>query len=146
MMEPLTYLCFLPNERFRECTGDEEIRMNQVEIFAPMRYSKVEPQLTLRDNTAIQKGSSQEDKMDTSTSVQKADASKIQKAVDDLNRKMQHEDRAVVFDYDPKANRVWLNVVDKTTGKVLDEMPPEIIRKLVQSLGDIKGLIIDKHS
>lgn len=120
--------------------------MNLVDMFASASYNKADT-LSRMDRAVTEKSPAQRSGDATpQLAPHSADSSRVQKAIDDINRKLQHQDQEVVFDYDPKANRVWLNVIDKTTGKVLDELPPDIIRKLADSLGDIKGLVIDKRS
>lgn len=118
--------------------------MNLVDVFTATSYTNADAQT--ERNRVLSAHPATSDKNVTSTPEHRTDSSKIQKAVEDINRKLQHEDREVVFDYDPKVNRVWLNVVDKKTGQVLDELPPKVIRQMIDSLGDIKGLVIDKRS
>lgn len=121
-----------------------EIRVNLVDVFTATSYTNADAHT--ERNRQLNPHPTTTGKDTPSTLEHRADSSKIQKAVDDINQKLQHEDREVVFDYDPKINRVWLNVIDKNTGQVLDEMPPKIIRQMIESLGDIKGLVIDKQS
>lgn len=120
-----------------------EIRVNLVDVFTATSYTNADAHA---ERNRVNPHPAPSDKNVTSTPEHHTDSSKIQKAVEDINRKLQHEDREVVFDYDPKVNRVWLNVVDKKTGQVLDELPPKVIRQMIDSLGDIKGLVIDKRS
>ncbi|WP_303799771.1 flagellar protein FlaG [Alicyclobacillus macrosporangiidus] len=63
-----------------------------------------------------------------------------------IERLASQHDVEVHFHYEPKVHRVWLDVVDKTSGKVVEEIPPEAIRHLIESLGSTTGLLVDKRS
>jgi len=67
-----------------------------------------------------------------------------QQAILQLNKKLDTASTQVVFAKDPNSDRVWLNVVDKSTGKVITELPPETIRKIVDGYASTSGLVFDK--
>src|SRR5579875_2712107 len=59
-------------------------------------------------------------------------AAQLAKAVDHVNNgKLANSTTKVEFEYDAKSQRYWVNVVDKTSGKVISEVPPEAVRKIV---------------
>lgn len=55
------------------------------------------------------------------------------------------QERVVRFHYDPKVHRVWLDVLDKQSGKVVQEIPPEAVRKMLELLLERRGLIVDQQ-
>lgn len=69
---------------------------------------------------------------------------KLQRVISDMNSKVKN-DTEIIFDYDKASKRVWLNVVDKVTGKVVAEMPPEVIRQIQDGYSRTAGLLIDKR-
>jgi uncharacterized FlaG/YvyC family protein len=78
-------------------------------------------------------------------STQPVDRDKLAKAVEELNRRLVSGSTEVVMDFDAPANRIWLNVIDKTTGEVIQKIPPEGLRKYLDS-NSIAGLALDIQS
>jgi flagellar protein FlaG len=121
--------------------------LNPIEVTAQTHPAAQESQTVQKDKAADSQGvAPKADDKSAPTKRQDDIRQKVAKEIEDVNEKLQQDNHKVVFQYDDKIHRVWLNLVDKSTGKVIEEMPPEIIRKLAERLGDIKGLIIDKHS
>jgi uncharacterized FlaG/YvyC family protein len=78
-------------------------------------------------------------------STETVDRDKLAKAVEELNRRLVSGSTEVVMDFDAPANRIWLNVIDKTTGEVIQKIPPEGLRKYLDS-NSIAGLALDIQS
>jgi uncharacterized FlaG/YvyC family protein len=74
--------------------------------------------------------------------TQSVDRDKLAKAVEELNKRLVSGSTEVVMDFDAPANRIWLNVIDKTTGEVIQKIPPEGLRKYLDS-NSIAGLALD---
>lgn len=51
----------------------------------------------------------------------------------------------VEFEHDAKANRIWLNIVDGSTGKVILKIPPEVVRDIVDGQFAEPGLAVDER-
>jgi uncharacterized FlaG/YvyC family protein len=77
--------------------------------------------------------------------TQTVDRDQLAKAVEELNRRLVSGSTEVVMDFDAPANRIWLNVIDKTTGEVIQKIPPEGLRKYIDS-NSIAGLALDIQS
>ncbi len=71
------------------------------------------------------------------------DAKRTSSAVDAVNKKLESAPTQVAFFFDVKSNRIWLNVIDKASGKIVSEIPPESIRKIVDGYAT-SGLNVDK--
>lgn len=69
----------------------------------------------------------------------------LTQAVDQLNQTLMQSNLKVEVAQKEPTNQVWLNVVDKTTGQVIQRIPPEGLRQSVETqLG--KGLSINQKS
>ena len=51
---------------------------------------------------------------------------------------------AVSLNYNDKIDMMVVRVVDKESGKVVSELPPESMIKLKESYAELSGLLIDK--
>jgi uncharacterized FlaG/YvyC family protein len=61
-----------------------------------------------------------------------------------FNQKLASSNLKVEFAADQPVGNIWLNIVDNTTGKVIQKLPPDSVRKAAESLS-LKGLQIDKQ-
>lgn len=71
------------------------------------------------------------------------DADKRAKALEDINRRLAESSLRVEFDTTAPPNQLWLNVIDQDTGEVIQKIPPEGTRRLLEDPG-AKGIVIDK--
>lgn len=72
------------------------------------------------------------------------DPSKADSQLTKLIQQISGSQYTVTFDRQPNAQLSWMNVVDKTTGKVVYEIPPEGLRKWMEKqTGGVAGLSID---
>lgn len=60
----------------------------------------------------------------------------VDKAVVQINDYMQHANRSLEFSIDKSTGQTIIKVVDQTTGKTLQQIPPEYAIKLAQTLLD----------
>lgn len=79
---------------------------------------------------------------DTYTDKPKA----VAKMVEQFNRELDLSQRQIVFQFDKISHQIWLNVIDKTTGQVVAEYPPETIRRIADGYSSVAGLAIDKQT
>ncbi|SFV05264.1 flagellar protein FlaG [Alicyclobacillus macrosporangiidus] len=77
------------------------------------------------------------------TSGNMLDADKRAKALEDINRRLAESSLRVEFDTTAPPNQLWLNVIDQDTGEVIQKIPPEGTRRLLEDPG-AKGIVIDK--
>ncbi|WP_029421609.1 flagellar protein FlaG [Alicyclobacillus macrosporangiidus] len=82
----------------------------------------------------------------STTAGQSAGARDVSQTLKSIDELASQHDVEIHFHYDPKVHRVWLDFVDKTTGKVINEIPPEAVRRLIESLGSTSGWLVDKRS
>lgn len=74
-------------------------------------------------------------------SVEK-DNEKIQKAVNDLNRKM--ENTSCRFGVHEGTGRITIKIVDKETDEVLKEYPAEETLEMIEKVWELAGIMVDK--
>ncbi|MCL6633711.1 MAG: flagellar protein FlaG [Alicyclobacillus herbarius] len=65
----------------------------------------------------------------------------LQKAIDAVNQHLAPRQMRVEFQYDDKANRLFVNVIDVRTGQLVQEIPPEGVRRLLE--GRTEGILSD---
>jgi uncharacterized FlaG/YvyC family protein len=70
------------------------------------------------------------------------DLKQLVKAADDLNKKLEGSSMKVVLDPNTPANKLWFNVVDNVSGKVIEKLPPEGLRRFIET-NDASGLKLD---
>jgi len=67
-------------------------------------------------------------------------------ALKELNQAAEALDSGLRFQIDDKSNQVVIQIVNRTTGEVLQEIPSELSRRLAQALGKAAGLLVDKRA
>ena len=70
------------------------------------------------------------------------DPEKIKKAVEELNKNMQHS--VAVYGIHEKTNRVTIKMLDKETKEVIKEFPPEKTLDLIAKAWELAGLMVDE--
>lgn len=66
----------------------------------------------------------------------------LQKAVEEINKKMLHNSEAV-FGIHEATNRVTIKIVDKESKKVLKEIPPEETLDMIAKVWELAGIMVD---
>ena len=74
--------------------------------------------------------------------AQQKENDKIKKAVEDLNKKMDHS--IAKFGIHEKTNRITIKIVDKDTDKVIKELPPEKTLDMIAKAWEMAGLLVDE--
>jgi len=69
----------------------------------------------------------------------------VHKAVEKLNQTAQAFNKRFHFSIHEGTHRVMVQVIDTTTGKVINEIPPEKVLDIVASMNELLGLMIDKR-
>lgn len=73
---------------------------------------------------------------------QRHENERIKKAVEDLNKKMDHS--VAKFGIHEKTNRITIKIVDKDTDKVIKELPPEKTLDMIAKAWEMAGLLVDE--
>ncbi|MFZ5639696.1 MAG: flagellar protein FlaG [Bacillota bacterium] len=69
----------------------------------------------------------------------------VTNAVDKINRTVRIFNRAIHFSKHEESGRMWVQVIDTETQKVVREIPPEEILEIVARLEEMVGLLIDER-
>ena len=73
-----------------------------------------------------------------------AASEEIKKAIDKINKNINHSNEEAVFGIHEKTNRVTIKIVDKQTKDVIKELPPEKTLDMIAKVWEIAGLIVDE--
>lgn len=80
--------------------------------------------------------------MGTSTST--SNEAEWQKVVNELNQRLNGSQTTAVLDSSAPANQVWVNIVDKDSGQVIERFPPDALRKFSET-GQLSGFSVDQR-
>lgn|GEM_PF-3369956 len=69
----------------------------------------------------------------------------VAKALEQMNQVASSSGLKVEIDSTAPVSQLWINVVDQSTGEVIQKFPPEVFRQMVES-GDYRGLVVDEKS
>ena len=72
------------------------------------------------------------------------DAAEIQEALQKLEKTSYIFDRRFKFSVNREINRIVVKVIDAATDKVIKEIPPEEIQRLVARIRETIGLLVDE--
>lgn len=68
----------------------------------------------------------------------------VKKAVEELNKKMFNQNSEAVFGIHEKTNRVTIKIVDKSSKKVIKELPPEKTLDMIARVWEMAGILVDE--
>lgn len=68
----------------------------------------------------------------------------LDSAIENLNSQMEMLDTNIEFGYNDKLNSLYVNVMEKSTGKLIRQFPTEQTMKLAEHFKEIVGMIFDK--
>lgn len=80
----------------------------------------------------------------TKENQQSASPETLKKTVKDLNEQMDLLDTNVTFGYNDKISLMYVNVMEKSTGKSIRKIPTEEAMDLSAKMKEIVGMIFDK--
>jgi len=69
----------------------------------------------------------------------------IQKILDEMNTQLNIMNRSIQFSIDESSRDIVVRVVDKDTGEVIREVPPESIQKLREKMAELTGLLVEEE-
>jgi len=73
-----------------------------------------------------------------------SDYKKIEAAIEDIRKMADDNLMNLGFTIDRKINTHIVTVTDLTTGKVIRQIPNEVVVRVARNLADFKGLLMDK--
>jgi flagellar protein FlaG len=71
-------------------------------------------------------------------------AEEIHKDLEMINEQLKSSNSSIQFSVDDKSNDVIVRIVDRDSGEVIRQIPPESIVRLRDSMKDMSGLFIEK--
>ena len=76
---------------------------------------------------------------------EKRSAEEIQKDIDAINKQLIIMNRSIQFSIDKSTQDIVVRVVDKESGKVIRQLPPESALHLREHMAEITGLIFEEN-
>jgi len=68
----------------------------------------------------------------------------LKNTIEHLNKHMDSLDTNVKFGFDEKAEQMFVNVMERSTGKIIRRIPTEEAMKISEKMKEIVGMIFDK--
>jgi flagellar protein FlaG len=81
---------------------------------------------------------------DKSESQAEMDGKTIINAIEEVNKKIQVSDKEFQFSVHEKTNQMLVKVIDKQSGKIIKEFPPEKILDMIAKMWEMAGLFVDE--
>lgn len=72
-------------------------------------------------------------------------AEEIRKDLDVINTQLKMMNRSIQFSIDDATHDIVVKVIDKESGKVIKELPPESSIRLREHMAEISGLIVEEE-
>jgi flagellar protein FlaG len=70
----------------------------------------------------------------------------VQDAVDRMNAISRWFRSTLTFKMDESSHRIVVTIIDKDTGEVIRQIPPESVLKQAEALKDLSGLLFDQKA
>ena len=71
-------------------------------------------------------------------------AEEIHKDLEMINEQLKSSNSSIQFSIDDKSNEIIVRIVDRDTGEVIRQIPPESIVRPRDSMRDMSGLFVEK--
>ena len=68
----------------------------------------------------------------------------LKKTIEHLNKHMDSLDTNIKFGFDDKVESMFVNVMERSTGKIIRRIPTEEAMKISEKMKEIVGMIFDK--
>lgn len=72
------------------------------------------------------------------------DTEELKRKLEEANEQMKLMNRSIQFSVDERSKDIVVKIVDKSSGEVISQIPPEEVLKLRERLQKMTGLIIEK--
>ncbi len=93
---------------------------------------------------SVEQTSKSADKDEKQSSNQKDIKDQLKSTVKSLNEQMKSLDTNVMFGFNDKIDTMFVNVMERSTGKTIRKIPTEEAMKLSEKMKEIVGMIFDK--
>ncbi len=74
----------------------------------------------------------------------KRSADEIRKDLDVINAQLKIRNRSIQFSIDESSHDIVVRVVDKESGELIRQVPPESLLRLREQMAEISGLIVEE--
>jgi len=81
---------------------------------------------------------------DSSDEKPHSDLSHVSEFIEELDIQLQAFDTRLAFSYDKESKKTIVQVLDRNTGEIIKQIPPEEILKAQSKVSSILGLLVDK--
>lgn len=110
-----------------------------MDIFSATNKQSVQP--SIETGTNIRKNVTPSNKVEK-VSMPKKD--ELRNTIEHLNQHMDSLDTNIKFGFDEKAKEMFVNVMERSTGKIIRRIPSEEAMKISEKMKEIVGMIFDK--
>ena len=76
---------------------------------------------------------------------EKRSADEIRKDLDAINAQLKIMNRSIQFSIDESSHDIVVRVVDKESGELIRQVPPESLLRLREQLTEISGMIVEER-
>jgi flagellar protein FlaG len=76
---------------------------------------------------------------------EKRSAEEIKKDLEGINNQLRIANRSIQFSIDEGSHDIVVRVVDKESGEVIREVPPESVIRLRERMAEISGLLVEEE-
>lgn len=119
------------------------VENNSAKVGLTAREAPQSEPLVLTDlNTEI-KG--KEDFRPQDTKIKGIGPQELREALDTINKTVRIFNRSIHFSKHEESGRMWIQIIDTETKKVVREIPPKEILDIVARLEEMVGLLIDER-
>ena len=98
----------------------------------------------LQSTTALADNTINPDSPNSSTQSLDAQKATLKKSTEQFNKMSDELNLDIKFAYNDKIDQIYLNVIDKNTGRVIRKLPSEEAMKISESMQELVGNLLDK--
>ena len=120
----------------------EQIKINSDQLDSSMRILEEKLRDANKDTLVVQNKNKQ-DKKGSIEDITANDLNKIKQATNEVLAQINIQ---LDFTLDKDLNRVVVKVINKETGKVIRQIPPEEMLKIAKRMEEMSGVLLDKWS
>ena len=110
----------------------------------PAETAPVQARQDNYDSDSQQGPGYQQGKKDEGKSLKDVNPEKVKSAIADINKRIAPTETSLQFSYHEKTHRISITVRDKTTDKVIREIPPEKTLDMIAKSLELAGLLVDE--
>jgi len=120
-----------------------------MDIFSATNKQVTQPNIETSTNisTNTRKNIKYDNNVNLSNSVKKVSMpskEELKNTIENLNKHMDSLDTNIKFGFDDKIEQMFVNVMERSTGKIIRKIPSEEAMKISEKMREIVGMIFDK--